>query len=140
MSENLRPIPIKQTRVFDAVTVDQNTTSASLPANGIPLNLNENDAGTDGFFTAVITVTSPGTLTIGFDISMDGTNFFKPSTQGSISTATVIAAGFTAILGPDTDGKYTMQITNIPTCNFIRFYATEVNVAAAVLTLDIIRQ
>ena len=126
--------------IFDALAVTQNTTSASLPASGVNMNLNDNDSGTDGYFAAEITVTGAGSCTIGYEISGDGVTFRKPSTQAAPDTALTITTGFDASGGPDSDCEYVMQLNNIPTCNYLRFYVTEENVGAAVVTMKLIRQ
>jgi hypothetical protein len=132
----MQPIQIKKNKVLSALAVTQNTTSASLPAGGLDMNV----SGVDGYFSAEITVTGAGSATIGYECSSDGATWFKPSTQAAADTAITVATGFDASGGPDSDGKYYMQLTNIPTCNFLRFYVTEENVGAVTVTMTLIEQ
>lgn len=139
MAESNKPIGIKDTLVFDDLSVTQNTTSASLPAAGIELNLNDYDAGTDGYFALDITVTS-GTFTIGYEVASREASFVKPSAAATPNTALTVATTLASTGGPDSDGRFYLPLTDLPVSDFVRFYATEENVAAGVIRMVLVRQ
>jgi hypothetical protein len=130
----MEPIQIKKNKVFDAVS-----TAASATSNSVGLDMNQ--SGVDGYFGAEITVTGDGTATIGIEGSSDGATWFKTSTTAAPDTALTIVAGATDAGGPDSDGKYLIQVNNIVTSKFIRFYVTETSTSnAVVVTMTLLEQ
>lgn len=128
---------ITKNTVFSALSVAASATSNSEPKQG----LNLSDIGVEGYFSAEIVITGTGTATIGYEVSSDGANWEKPSTTGAISTALTLATGLTAGGGPASNGRYFMQLTNIPTTEWLRFYITETGTSnAVVVTLTLIMQ
>ena len=129
---------IERKPIYNAFSVATSATSASFPlGKGVSLD----ELGAEGFFSAEITITGTGTATIGYEVSSDGDTWFKGSTQAAISTALTVATALTAAAGPDSDGKYLIQLININTAKYIRFYITETGGAAAVVvTMNLIAQ